>query len=55
MVELLLVFVSNFTSEMNFMSLKVVFFLVQGMFTDDVMLKNKQTKKTTLRFPWSCF
>ena len=45
MVELLLVFVSNFTSEMNFMSLKVVFFLVQGVLTGNVMLKNKQTKK----------
>lgn len=48
MVELLLVFVSNFRSEMNFMSLKkVVFFLVWGVFTVNVMRKqtNKQTKR----------
>ena len=55
MVELLLVFVSNFRSEMNFMSLKkVVFFLVQGVFTVNVMLKKNKQKKT-LRFSCACF
>lgn len=53
MVELLLVFVSNFRSEMNFMSLKkVVFFLVWGVFTVNVMRKqtNKQKDPQVLLF-----
>ena len=49
MVELLLVFVSNFRSEMNFMSLKkVVFFLVQGVFTVNVMLKKTKRPSGSL-------